>query len=179
VTGYSAVFILSSPEETIELGRLIGSELQGGDLLALIGDLGTGKTTFTQGIALGLGVDPALYITSPTFTLINEYPARWALYHIDLYRLQKALDIEELGLEEYLESRGVTVIEWADRLAEGVLPECAVRVFLDYAGTGTRRLTFVPTGRKGLMRLRSWLQSETLRSRFTPEIRGEEEETWL
>jgi tRNA threonylcarbamoyladenosine biosynthesis protein TsaE len=179
VTAYSAVFLLHSAQETIELGRIIGSQLQEGDLLALIGELGTGKTTFTQGIALGLGVDPACYVTSPTFTLINEYPARRPLYHIDLYRLQSVSDIEELGLQEYLESNGVTVIEWAERLAEGALPEVAVRVFLDYVDTGSRRLTFIPTGRKGVMRLRSWLQDETLRSRFTPEIHAEEEEPWL
>ena len=179
MTVYSAVFILHSAEETTELGRIIGSQLQGGDLLALVGDLGTGKTTFTQGIALGLGVDPAFYVTSPTFTLINEYPARRPLYHIDLYRLRSVFYIEELGLQEYLESNGVTVIEWAERLAEGTLPETAVRVFLDYVDIDNRRLTFVPAGRKGFMRLRSWLQTEVLRSRFTPEIRVQEEEPWL
>jgi tRNA threonylcarbamoyladenosine biosynthesis protein TsaE len=175
VTPYQAVFILHSAQETVDLGRIIGSLLQKGDLLALTGDLGTGKTTFTQGIARGLGVDPAYYVTSPTYTLINEYPARYPFYHVDLYRIQSGLDIEELGLQEYLESDGVTVVEWAERLPAGALPEVAVRVFFDYIDVGTRRLMLTPVGSKGVIRLRSWLQSETLRSCFIPEITVEEE----
>ena len=128
-------------------------------MLALTGDLGAGKTTLTQGIARGLGVDPGYYITSPTFTLINEYPARLTLYHLDLYRLETGLDTDELGLEEYLESDGVAVIEWAERLPKGALPDAAVTLFIEFTGEETRRITAAPEGPAGADRLRSWLSS--------------------
>jgi tRNA threonylcarbamoyladenosine biosynthesis protein TsaE len=172
---FEASFLLRSVQDTIELGHILGALLEQEDLLALIGDLGTGKTTFTQGIAQGIGVSPAYYVTSPTFTLINEYPAKYPLYHIDLYRIQSGLDMEELGLQEYLESDGITVIEWAERLPEGVLPGRAVRVFFTYCDVETRRLTFAPLGREGATRLQSWLRDDTIKSRFTPQITIEEE----
>jgi len=105
-----------SLDETQALGIKIGKMLNAGATFALTGDLGSGKTSFVQGLAKGLDVSEEYYITSPTFTLINEYPGRCRLFHIDLYRIEDPLDLEELGLYEILNSGNVTAIEWADRL---------------------------------------------------------------
>ncbi|MFO7761512.1 MAG: tRNA (adenosine(37)-N6)-threonylcarbamoyltransferase complex ATPase subunit type 1 TsaE [Desulfobia sp.] len=107
---------LSSLKKTGKLGYRIGQDAAPGDIITLAGDLGSGKTTLTQAIGKGLGVPPWCYITSPTFNLLQEYPGRLPLYHIDLYRLQNAEELEELGFEEYLYGEGLTVIEWPDRL---------------------------------------------------------------
>ena len=96
-------------EYTFSLGKNLGEALHEGDVVALIGDLGTGKTTLTQGIARGLGISEGYPITSPTFTLINEYPGRHVLYHLDVYRLQGARDLEDMGYEEYFFGQGVVV----------------------------------------------------------------------
>ncbi len=105
-----------SLDETQALGKDIGGMLNTGATFALTGDLGSGKTSFVQGLAKGLDVSEKYYITSPTFTLINEYPGRCRLFHIDLYRIENPSDLEELGLYEILHSGDVTAIEWADRL---------------------------------------------------------------
>lgn len=102
-----------SPEETQEVGRRLGAALAGGEVLLLVGALGTGKTTLAQGIAQGLGIRE--YTKSPTFVLVNEYQGRLPLYHVDLYRIEGDLEAWELGLDEYLEGPGVCVVEWADR----------------------------------------------------------------
>jgi len=110
--------ITHSLNETKSLGADIGKMLQSGTTFALTGDLGSGKTSFVQGLAKGLDVSEKYYITSPTFTLINEYPGRFRLYHVDLYRIENPLDLEELGFYEILNSGNVTAIEWADRLLD-------------------------------------------------------------
>jgi tRNA threonylcarbamoyladenosine biosynthesis protein TsaE len=107
-----------SLDETQALGKHIGKLLNARTIFALTGDLGSGKTSFVQGLAKGLDVSEKYYITSPTFTLINEYPGRLRLFHVDLYRIEDHLDIEELGLYEILNSWNVTAIEWADRLLD-------------------------------------------------------------
>jgi len=104
----------------IELGKAIGEILCPGDVVALVGELGVGKTTLVQGIALGMGISEA--ITSPTFTLIKEYSGRLDLYHIDVYRLDDPEEILYLGLDELLSGEGVIVLEWADRILP-LLPE--------------------------------------------------------
>jgi tRNA threonylcarbamoyladenosine biosynthesis protein TsaE len=109
-----------SVEETRELGRKIGLLIKQPFIIALIGDLGCGKTAFVQGLALGLGVPADYYITSPTFTLINEYPGRWPLFHVDLYRLEGINDFEDIGLDELLHDQAVIAIEWADKLPDAV-----------------------------------------------------------
>lgn len=114
--------ITHSLEETLELGQKIGGLLQEGTI-ALIGDLGSGKTSFVQGLAKGLDVPGDYYITSPSFTLINEYPGRCRLFHADLYRIEDQIDLEETGLYEILESKGVVAIEWADRIQENLFNE--------------------------------------------------------
>lgn len=106
--------ISHSPEETFEAGNRLADELRAGDVIALDGDLGAGKTHFTKGLAHGLGVE--LSVTSPTFTLVHEYSGgRLSLFHFDFYRLENEEDIHRIGLEDYLSDDGVLVIEWASR----------------------------------------------------------------
>jgi tRNA threonylcarbamoyladenosine biosynthesis protein TsaE len=108
--------ISRSPEETLRLGKYLSSSLIPGDIILLFGDLGAGKTHLTQGICNGLGLDKDAYIRSPTFTLINEYPGRLPIYHIDLYRIDSQEEIYSLGLEEVLFNKGISVIEWGEKL---------------------------------------------------------------
>ena len=105
-----------SVTETQKLGQVLGAGIQQAIVIALTGDLGTGKTAFVQGLAKGLDVSEKYYITSPTFTLINEYPGRHPLFHVDLYRIEHASELEEIGLDEILQQNAVIAIEWADRL---------------------------------------------------------------
>ena len=110
-----ASIISHSPAETFEFARTIAAGLRPGDLLALCGDLGAGKTHFVKGLAAGLGGDMD-HVTSPTFTLINEYSdCRPPLFHFDLYRLESEDELLRIGLDEYLESGGILVLEWADK----------------------------------------------------------------
>jgi tRNA threonylcarbamoyladenosine biosynthesis protein TsaE len=110
--------ISNSLSQTHELGKKIGAKLEAGTVIRLIGDLGSGKTSLVQGIAQGLEVSSEYYITSPTFTLINEYPGRYTLYHVDLYRLEDTVDFEDIGLLDILFDDGVVAIEWAEKLTE-------------------------------------------------------------
>ncbi|MDH4226952.1 MAG: tRNA (adenosine(37)-N6)-threonylcarbamoyltransferase complex ATPase subunit type 1 TsaE [Deltaproteobacteria bacterium] len=130
--------VTNSVEETEALGEEFARGLKPGSVVALYGELGAGKTAFVRGIAKGLKVEAN--VKSPSFTIINEYKGgSLPLYHIDLYRLEGKESIEHLGLEEYVYSNGVCVIEWAER-AEHVLPENAVKVVLLYDGDGRRRI---------------------------------------
>lgn len=116
-----ASIISHHPQETFDLGRALAAELRPGAVLALAGDLGAGKTHFTKGLAAGLGVETD--VTSPTFTLVHEYPGgRIPLTHIDLYRLEEPGEVLGIGLDDYLYGDGVTVIEWADKF-EALMPE--------------------------------------------------------
>ena len=121
------VFRTESPEETQVLGEEVGRTLRPGDVVALIGDLGTGKTCMTQGIARGVGIAAGEVVNSPSYILINEYSGAVPIYHIDLYRLEDSAEIAELGLLEYMEGKGVCIIEWAERLAD-VLPETCIEI---------------------------------------------------
>jgi tRNA threonylcarbamoyladenosine biosynthesis protein TsaE len=131
-------------EDTEAIGRRVGELAVPGDVIALTGDLGAGKTAFVRGLADGLGV-PAHMVASPTFTMVAEYAGRLPVYHIDLYRLDPgAADIP--ALREYLYGPGVTAIEWCDRLPADALESClAVRI--EYAEPG-RRLTFEGRGNR-------------------------------
>ena len=130
----------ASDQDTVALGRRLGENLGAGDVVALVGALGSGKTWFAKGIGLGLGVGPQVIITSPSFTLVNEYQGRLTLYHIDLYRLETLSEALSAGLEEYLHTDGVAVMEWADRWPE-MLPEKTVRVELRIIDEHCRRIT--------------------------------------
>ncbi|MGA3208869.1 MAG: tRNA (adenosine(37)-N6)-threonylcarbamoyltransferase complex ATPase subunit type 1 TsaE [Syntrophales bacterium] len=129
----------SSPEETFFIGKIIGRNLIEKDVVALIGDLGTGKTRLTQGIARGLGVPDEYQITSPSFTLINEYQGRMMLYHFDLYRLSRASEMDDMGYEEYLFGDGVSVIEWAEKV-KNILPDETLSVWISYTGENERNI---------------------------------------
>jgi len=108
-----------SQDETVQVGKALGSILEKGDVVLLSGDLGTGKTALTKGIASALGVED--YITSPTFTIVNEYSAEVPLYHFDVYRIADPDEMYDIGFEEYLYGDGVVVIEWAE-LIKDILP---------------------------------------------------------
>jgi tRNA threonylcarbamoyladenosine biosynthesis protein TsaE len=142
---------LPDPAATHRLGRLLGEHARRGDCLLLNGDLGAGKTSLAQGLAVGLGIqDP---VTSPTFTLMNEYLGRLPYFHIDLYRLT-AREIAQMGLAEtWLEPRGVTVLEWPERLegTHGALdPEDLLELVLEHAGDG-RKLSVKRTEGRGAL----------------------------
>ena len=130
--------ISKSPEDTVDIGRIMGENLNGGQVVALTGELGAGKTCLTQGIARGLGISEKYYFTSPTFTLINEYPGRIPLYHMDVYRLSGSRDLEDMGYKEYFYGDGVVVIEWAEKVAD-VLPAGTLMINLEYGNDSDTR----------------------------------------
>jgi tRNA threonylcarbamoyladenosine biosynthesis protein TsaE len=118
-----------SVNETKKLGEKIGECLRSGIVLALIGDIGTGKTSFVQGLARGIEVPNEYYITSPSYTVINEYPGRRPFYHVDLYRLENPVDFEDIGLYDILGDNCVVAIEWADKIRQEHLPDHVVITF--------------------------------------------------
>lgn len=128
----------TSPEATMALGESIVGLLQPGDVLALYGDLGAGKTHLVKGIASGLGVDPE-DTTSPTFTLIQEYSTSPPLYHLDVYRIERLDELERMGIDEYLYGDGICVIEWPERM-EAMLPDHTIRLRLSHVDERTRRV---------------------------------------
>lgn len=130
--------ILSSLVETEAFGYAIGQLLRGGEVLALIGELGVGKTALVRGIASGLGV-PVASVSSPTFLLVHEYHGHLPVIHIDLYRLQKPEETESIGLSDYLTDDVVVAIEWADRFPQ-LLPEDRLDVTLAHRTKTTRRM---------------------------------------
>jgi len=131
--------ISNSPGDTLEIGRVIGEHLTGGQVVALTGELGTGKTCLTQGMARGLEIPEDQYITSPTFTLINEYLGRIPLYHMDVYRLSGSRDLEDMGYAEYFYGDGVVVIEWAEKVVD-IIPAHALMISLEHDGDNTRKI---------------------------------------
>ncbi len=138
--------ITSSQEQTWRVGEMLGSRLGAGDMVCLYGDLGAGKTSFSYGIALGLGVQEQ-YVSSPTFTFVNEYKGRVPLYHIDLYRLKDPEELESIGFEEYVDSDGVTVVEWAERAEDNLPTEC-LSVYLSYVDEHSREIGFLAEGER-------------------------------
>lgn len=132
-----------SAEETRGLGERLGKTLKQGDVLALRGELGAGKTVLVQGLARGLGADPGVLVTSPTFVILHEYPGRTPLYHFDFYRLAAEKEALDLGLDEYLEGEGVAAVEWADKFPALFGPQT---LWVDFQMTGenSRRLELCP-----------------------------------
>lgn len=137
--------ITHSRDETVGLGRRLGALLGPGDVVALRGPLGAGKTTLTKGLAEGLGVPEPRWVTSPTFVLVHQYEGRVPVYHIDAYRLNGPADAEALGADEMFFGDGVTVVEWAERIA-AALPEDRLEILLEHSGEEQRRVTFEPRG---------------------------------
>jgi tRNA threonylcarbamoyladenosine biosynthesis protein TsaE len=128
---------LSTLQRTESLGTVLGKIAEPGDIITLAGSLGAGKTALTQFIGRGLGIDPRIYITSPTFSLLHEYQGRIPLYHMDLYRLGSEEEIESLGFPEYFYGHGLTVIEWPERLGS-LMPAERLHVELVISGENSR-----------------------------------------
>lgn len=139
-------FISRAPEQTRRLGLRLGSLLQPGDVLALSGDLGAGKTTLVQGIAQGWGSTDS--VSSPTFVLVNVYrrPDGTLLHHMDAYRMQSALEAEDLDIEEMLET-GALLVEWPERI-QGALPKECLKVEMAWVADEQRSMIFTPIGRR-------------------------------
>lgn len=142
-TEYSWAVVTDCAEQTVLLGKCIGALVKPGDCLALCGPLGAGKTNFVTGLAGGMGVEGR--VASPSFVVMRCHPGPIYLYHADAYRLGSPAELEEAGLDEWLE-HGVVAIEWAE-LVEDVLPSDALRIELDYEGDGRRIIFTAHTGR--------------------------------
>lgn len=138
------VVVTASAEETEAVGERLGAALGPGDVVALTGELGAGKTCFVQGLARALGV--ARPVTSPTFVMVNEYRGRLPVHHVDAYRTASLTELLDLGLPELFDDGGVTVIEWADKVGP-LLPARTIRVHLDGVGDEPRRISIREPGR--------------------------------
>jgi tRNA threonylcarbamoyladenosine biosynthesis protein TsaE len=150
-------YISGSDEETVTLGKRLGRLLGAGDVIALVGELGSGKTWFTKGLALGLEISEENVVTSPSFALLNTYAGRETLFHIDAYRLETLDAFLSAGLDECFYEDGVVAMEWADLWPE-ILPAHHVKVELTIVDEGTRNITLSashPRGQDILETLRS------------------------
>jgi tRNA threonylcarbamoyladenosine biosynthesis protein TsaE len=144
-----------SPQETLELGQRLGRSLSGGLVIALVGDLGAGKTQFVKGVASGNGATDPKQVTSPTFTLINEYEGQRTLIHIDTYRLKGSAELVALGFDEFIAEDAVVAVEWADRVCEAI-PEDHLRIEVESIDENTRRLSFSAMGASAVACLESF-----------------------
>ena len=132
--------VSNSPEETRSVGSAMARNAQAGMVLSLIGELGTGKTEFVKGLALGLGIDDN--ITSPTFTILHEYKGgRLPLFHMDFYRLRTERELDEIGFDEYLRAAGLCAIEWGDRFPDR-LPSDSIKVFFSASADDRREIVW-------------------------------------
>ena len=147
-----------SEEDSRHLGKILGTHINVPLVIALRGELGAGKTCFTQGIAQGLGISNEYYITSPSYALVNTYPGRLVLNHLDLYRLKETTDFEDIGLDEILTSESVCVIEWADRLGSE-LPTQYIDIYIDIIDEESRRFLFNPVGDTAKKVMRGFLKN--------------------
>lgn len=147
------------PEDTDRAGYCLASCVQAGDLIGLVGDLGAGKTRFVQGLARGLEMPPEQRITSPTFTLINEYHGgRLPLYHADLYRIERELELDEIGIDDLCRrGDGVVCVEWSDRFA--VLGRDYLQIDIAVVDQTTRRATVSGAGTRSAQLARAWAEA--------------------
>lgn len=129
--------ISSSAEETKKFGSKLAGSLRKGDVVALIGPLGSGKTCLVQGICAGLGVKE--FVTSPSFVIINQYPGRFWVYHFDLYRLKDRKELIDLGYEEFFYDNGICLIEWAEKVKE-LLPQKRIEISMKIVSKNQRRI---------------------------------------
>lgn len=146
-----------SAEETRALGAVLGALLQGGDVVAVSGELGAGKTCLVQGIARGLGVPPSVPVTSPTFTLVGEYPGRVALRHADFYRVESYARLDDGGFSDLVDARGVLVVEWPERFPDA-LPAERLELRLEIVSTEERRLRVGGAGERASRLVRRLLE---------------------
>jgi tRNA threonylcarbamoyladenosine biosynthesis protein TsaE len=140
-------FELSSIAQTEHFGQTLGRLLFPGAVIALVGPLGAGKTFLTRAIAQGLGIDDPALVTSPTFVLIQEYKARWPIYHFDVYRLKQGSGFTDLGAAEYFAGEGVSIIEWADKVMP-LLPREHLRIELLVSGDQARQALVTAYGER-------------------------------
>ena len=157
-------FISHSETQTMRLGARLAKQLTTGDVLALVGEIGSGKTRWAQGVCQGLGVEAP--VNSPTFTLVNEYQGQSGpVYHIDLYRLAEGADMLTFGLEEYLYGTGITLIEWADRVAN-LMPNDYLVIELYHLEDTKRRIIMRPHGHRATALLRAFKDEAFAQSRL-------------
>jgi len=143
------VMTTSNADETMCVGKALSKFLKAGDILLFYGGLGAGKTTFTKGVASGLGIDD--HIHSPTFTLIHEhYGKNTKLYHVDLYRLESLDEIENLGIDEYLYSQAITLIEWSEKFGNN-LPKSRIDIKIKHQGDFSREIIFESESHKSTL----------------------------
>lgn len=137
--------ILNNINETIKFGTRLGRSLSKGDIVALTGELGSGKTTLIKGIAKGLGVKNTRYVNSPSFVIVKEYKGRIPLYHLDVYRLDDPSSLDTVGYKEFFYGDGATVIEWADKIRR-LLPEERLDIELFVKSKNKREIKIIPYG---------------------------------
>ena len=142
-----------SPEETLEIARSLGAALRPGDVVALYGDLGAGKTLFCKGVGEALGIPPDR-IVSPTFTIVTEHAGPLTLTHVDVYRLAGAREADEIGMRELLSGDGVCVVEWAEKIRE-LLPTDCIRVTFTISGADRREIAVAAPDRPGFDEFRA------------------------
>jgi len=141
--------ISRSPEETLHFGEVLGTHVTKGSVIALSGELGTGKTCLAQGIAKGLRVPEHLYVTSPSYVLVNEYAGSLRLFHLDLYRIDNVAQLDDIGIDEMLSSDDVTVIEWAEKMGDA-LPEERLFVSISIIDEQTRDFHLTASGQSAV-----------------------------
>jgi tRNA threonylcarbamoyladenosine biosynthesis protein TsaE len=155
VTTATATLSSRSPAATARLGERLGRVLEAGDVVALMGPLGAGKTAFVQGVARGLEVTSPR-VASPSFTIVNEHPGRVPLHHIDLYRLGDGEELDAIGFREYLGGEGVAVVEWFDRFP-AAQPTERLDITIEITGARTRRLHVAAHGARAAACLKQWI----------------------
>ncbi len=132
--------VSNSPEETIEIGRRIGAQLKGGEVIAVCGQLGSGKTHLIKGIVAGVGAEDSKSVNSPTFVIVNEYTGRLDIYHVDAYRLNSIDEFEMLGFDDFCYPGSVVLIEWADKVEAALQNIDYIRVGLSHKGPSQRNI---------------------------------------
>jgi tRNA threonylcarbamoyladenosine biosynthesis protein TsaE len=138
--------LTNNENETVREGEKLGRKVKPGAVIALYGDLGAGKTAFTRGLAAGLGIK--MNVTSPTFTIVNEYPGGTPLYHFDMYRLENENELFDIGWDDYLDRGGVCAVEWSEKVP-GVFPKDTITVKIKKLGDNSRSLEITTKGGEG------------------------------
>ena len=132
--------ISNSPDETIEFGRRLGSQLKGGEIIGISGQLGSGKTHLIKGIAAGAGAEDSKDVNSPTFVIVNEYLGRLDIYHLDAYRLDTIAEFEMLGCDDFCYPDSVVLVEWVDKIESALKSVDYIRIELEHAGESKRKI---------------------------------------